>query len=95
MWVRSLGGEDPQEEEMTIHSSIRAWKIPWAKEPASCSPWGHKESDTTERPSTQTQVWRNVSFHVHVSQLALDVPPPWVVATTHQGTRPCGHPAPV
>ena len=32
-WVRSLGREDPLEKEMTTHSSIRAWKIPWTKEP--------------------------------------------------------------
>ena len=25
-WVRSLGGEDPLENEMAIHSSILAWK---------------------------------------------------------------------
>ena len=36
-------------KEMAIHSSIIAWKIPCTEEPAgSCSPWGHKESDTTE-----------------------------------------------
>ena len=27
--VQSLGGEDPLEEEMAIHSSILAWRIPW------------------------------------------------------------------
>ena len=32
-WVRSLGQEDPQEEEMATHSSIHAWKIPWTEEP--------------------------------------------------------------
>ena len=32
-WVPSLGQEDPLEEEMAIHSSILAWKIPWAEEP--------------------------------------------------------------
>ena len=26
--VRSLGGEDPLEEEMVTHSSIFAWRIP-------------------------------------------------------------------
>ena len=31
--VRSLGGEDPLEEEMTTHSSILAWRILWAEEP--------------------------------------------------------------
>ena len=28
-----LGQEDPLEEEMTTHSSILAWKIPWMEEP--------------------------------------------------------------
>ena len=27
MWVRSLGQEDPLEEQMATHSSILAWKI--------------------------------------------------------------------
>ena len=57
-WVRSLGWEDLLEKEMAIHSSILAWKIPRfsKEEPWSLgwrslvgySPWGRKESDTTE-----------------------------------------------
>ena len=31
--VQSLGGEDPLEEEMAPHSSILAWRIPWAEKP--------------------------------------------------------------
>ena len=31
--VRFLGREDPLEEEMAIHSSTLAWKIPWTEEP--------------------------------------------------------------
>ena len=31
--VRSLGWEDPLEEEMATRSSILAWKIPWMEEP--------------------------------------------------------------
>ena len=31
--VPSLGQEDPLEEEMTTHSSILAWRTPWAEEP--------------------------------------------------------------
>ena len=27
--VRSLGGEDPLDEEMATHSSSLDWKIPW------------------------------------------------------------------
>ena len=40
-WIQSLGWEDPLEKEKVTHSSIQAWRIPW----------GHKESDTTERLS--------------------------------------------
>ena len=43
-WVRSLGPEDPLEEEIATHSSILAWRSPWTEEPG-----GHKESDTTEQ----------------------------------------------
>ena len=32
MQVGSLGEEDLLEEEMATHSSILAWKIPWAEE---------------------------------------------------------------
>ena len=32
-WVLSLCGEDPLEEEITTHSSILAWEIPWTVEP--------------------------------------------------------------
>ena len=41
-WVRSLGWEDPLEKGTATHFSILAWRIPWI------SPWGRKESDTTE-----------------------------------------------
>ena len=33
MQVQFLGWEDPLEEEMAIHSSTIAWKIPWTEEP--------------------------------------------------------------
>ena len=32
MQVRTLGQEDPLKEEMTTHSSILAWNIPWTEE---------------------------------------------------------------
>ena len=32
-WVRSLGQEDPLEEEMATHSSILAWRIPGTEDP--------------------------------------------------------------
>ena len=44
-WVQSLAWEDPLEKGMATHCSILAWRIPWT------SPWGRKESDTTEQLS--------------------------------------------
>ena len=43
MWetqVRSLGWEDLLEEEMTTHSSILAWRIPWTEEPGGLQSMG-------------------------------------------------------
>ena len=45
-WVRALGWEDHLEKEMAIHSRTIAWKSPWT---GAYSPWGRKESDTTEQ----------------------------------------------
>ena len=46
--VQSLDREDPLEKEMATHSRILACRIPWTKDPGWLSPWGHKESNTTE-----------------------------------------------
>ena len=49
LWVWSLGGEDPQEEEMATESSILTREIHQTEEPVGLySPWGHKESDVIE-----------------------------------------------
>ena len=39
-WVRSLGWEDPLEEEMATHSSILAWKIPGMEDPGGLQSMG-------------------------------------------------------
>ena len=48
MRVRSLGWEDPLEEEIAIHSRILAWKIPWTEEPGRLQSSGCKELDVTK-----------------------------------------------
>ena len=49
-WVWSLDWEDPLEKEMATHSSVLAWRIPHEyRSLAGYSPWGRRESDTTER----------------------------------------------
>ena len=50
-WVWSLGWEDLLEEEMATHSSIPAWRIPMDRGAWGLSPWGSKDSNTTERLS--------------------------------------------
>ena len=39
-WAQFLGQEDPLEKEMATHSSILAWKIPWAEEPGGLQSMG-------------------------------------------------------
>ena len=54
--VRFLGWEDLLEKEMTTHSSILAWKMPWTEESDGIQFWGSQELDTTERLSTHTDL---------------------------------------
>ena len=54
-WVPSLSQEVSQEKEMTTHSNILAWKIPWMEGPGGLHPWDSKQSDMTDRLAhTQT-----------------------------------------
>ena len=48
MQVRSLGQEDPPEEDMASHSSILAWRTPRTEEPGGLQSTGLKEWDSTE-----------------------------------------------
>ena len=45
--VRTLGEEDPLEEEMATHSSILAWRIPWTEEPDRLQSMWSIDSDMT------------------------------------------------
>ena len=47
--VPFLGGEDPMEKGMATHSSILAGEFQGQRSLAGHSPWGRKESDTTEQ----------------------------------------------
>ena len=38
--VQSLGQEDPLEKGMATHSSVLAWRIPWAEEPSGLQSMG-------------------------------------------------------
>ena len=43
-----LSLEDPLEDKMRTHSSIRAWEIPWREKSGGLQSMGCKESDTTQ-----------------------------------------------
>ena len=47
MQVWSLGGEDSLEKEMTTHSSITSWEIPWTEEPGGLESTGLQALDRT------------------------------------------------
>ena len=49
MQVRTLGWEDPLEEEMETHSSILAWDIPWTETLVGYSPWDRKSQTQYRR----------------------------------------------
>ena len=46
--VQSLGQEDPLEEDIAVHSSNLAWRIPWTEEPGGLQSMDGKELDMTE-----------------------------------------------
>ena len=57
----SLGQKDPLEKEMTTHSRILAWEIPWTEEPDGLQSMGSQRvgQDTTEHARMMgiTQGW--------------------------------------
>ena len=62
MWVRSLGGEDPLEKEMTTHCSILTWEIPWAEGPDGLLPMGSQRvrRNLGTRQQQASCVWTSV-----------------------------------
>ena len=81
-WVRSLGQEDPLEEEMTTHSSILAWRIPWTEEP------GGPQSIGSQRVGHDlaTSLFRDCDASLPVS-------PATACQVIHAGLRPSGESA--
>ena len=56
MRVQYVGREDPLEVEVTTHSGILAWEIPWTEEPVGYSPW------VTESDIISNWVWTHMSL---------------------------------
>ena len=56
MRVQYVGREDPLEVEVTTHSGILAWEIPWTEEPVGYSPW------VTESDIISNWAWTHMSL---------------------------------
>ena len=56
MQVGSLSWEDPLEKEMTTHSSIVAWEIPWIGESGGLQSMGSPKSQTQHSVTQQQMV---------------------------------------
>ena len=66
LWVRSLGWEDPLEEEMATQFSIPAWRIPWAEEPGGLQFMGSQR--VRHNLATKQQQPHSVTLLLHLTQ---------------------------
>ena len=62
MQVWPLGWEDPLEEEMTTHSSVLSWKIPWTGEPVGLQSMGLKRVGHDWAAEHTTELDSRVSY---------------------------------
>ena len=65
MPVGFLGQEDPLEEEMSTHSDILAWGIPWTEEPGGLQVMGLQESYITYQLNTHTHTHTHTHTYYH------------------------------
>ena len=61
-WVRSVDWEDPLEKGMATHSSILAWRTPWAEKPVGLNPWGCRKLDKSDRLNNNSVSGAGSSF---------------------------------
>ena len=57
--IRSLGLEDPLEEEIATHSSILDWRIPWTEKPGGLQSLGLQKvrQDSVTNTTTTTLIF--------------------------------------
>ena len=69
--VPSLGQEDPL-EKVAMHSGTLAWRIHEGRSRIGYSPWGHRESDTTEQlhKNTRTRM-QTITCRIDTQQVLL------------------------
>ena len=80
--IQFLDGEDLLEEEMAIHSGIRAWRIPWTEEP------GGLQSTGSHRVRHSLVVTKPPAHPTGKSEL--EVPPPSVFRQPSGPSLPLG-----
>ena len=81
--VRSLGQEDPLEEEMATHSYILAWRTPWTEEPSGLqSMWSQRVRHN----------WSDLACTHHIPSLTSDESVSRVLAGGFFTTEPPGKP---
>ena len=64
-WVQSLGQEDPLEKEMTIHSSILAWEIPWTEEPGRLQCMGSQKNRMLLSDQTTSSLTNDIKTTIY------------------------------
>ena len=65
----ALGWEDPLEKEMVNHSSILAWRVPWAEEPCRLQSMGLQKSQTRLNNQTTSPV---LLFYLLLEQIIIN-----------------------
>ena len=86
MWVQSLDGKDPLEEEMATHSSILPRRIPWTEKPERLQSKGVAELDTTE---VTQHTHTHTHTHTHRLSCMQNVQQnPWSLSATCQKEPP-------
>ena len=88
-WVQCLGQKDPLEEEMVTTLVFLPEKFHGERSLVSYSPWGRKESDTSEHAPSLTEMWL-----FPITSQSTDFLPEWKRTPSSQGGHPPRSPFP-
>ena len=87
MQVWSLGWEDPLEKEMTTHSSILAWEIPWTEKPGGPQSMGmSKQNNKLVNNPNMSQLMKSglLTPSVYVAHIGFRFYSPYAIALLHK-----------
>ena len=70
-WVRSLGQEDPLEEEMATHSRILPWETTRTEKPGGRQSTGSQRVRHNGTPDMHTSTWGEVQWASHFIRITL------------------------